>query len=1003
MNRVEPKEKAMASASRTTEDLEADCVLQDSTADGDKESKSSRSFPIVLYVVVLLLAMVVTGFAVWTIMDSRTDDAISVRDAGTDNGQSPLPSLEISTDFPLGLCQGDCDTSDHCAEGLICFQREAGDHVPGCAGGLDDDSRTDYCITMQNPSLTLSSEFPLGLCQGDCDKSSDCAEGLLCFHRNEGEEVPGCDGGTKDVSKNDFCVSEEQVPSLYLEQLGQRILGSPDDNLGSSISLSRDGTVLAVGAVDAGSTGYVNIYELIDGVSWKFTTTLTGDEIGGEFGHAVSLSGDGKFLAVGSPKTSEGTIRKVGKVQVYELLLDNINNKSTLVGNDIVTDNPNLGNFIGFQFGYSVSLSEDGTSVAVGEPISGRVTVYQKEGDQWRKVGATIQLSDGAALSISLSSDGTTVAIADGFYPGATGPVRVFKFDGADWGQNGQELGESTIEGQIASVSMSGDGTIVAVADAGWIRLYCQYPGKPGWESLGEPIQGEGSIEHTSFGMAPTVSLSNNGQVFAVGEYLDEGVGRVRLFHYDEDEEDWKQIGDSIQGTLESQRFGASLAVASEGSGKIKLAVGSPHATHSLGKPGFAIVYKSQLGSAPSSTADPTSSPTISMPVLKKMRSWNGSQGEVAGNAVSMSKDGRVFAYGVSAYGDSEGYVQSFTLNTVTNRWQQLERLIREEDGASFGHSIALSKNGTIMAVGIPNRIDGGAVRIFELDSVTRSWNQMAATLVGFSAGDGFGHSVSLSEDGTVVAIGSPNAYDYTSVFRLRAGQFTLLGSSFRFGEDTYGLEGWSVSLSSSGRVVAVGAPRNEQVADEAGAGRVYELLDGAWQQRGQSLLGEGRHDLCGASISLSGDGNTVAIGSINNDNENGENAGYVRIYQYDASTTMWIRLGKPILGEGEGDRSGVSVSLSDDGRKVAIGANRAGETGQVRLFEYDEDSTYWRQIGAAIAGEATGSGFGASVSLVDVSGRLKLAVGAPDTLQETNLGLAQVRTGETFVFEEIR
>eukprot|EP00980_Cylindrotheca_fusiformis_P027184 scaffold19315_cov39-Cylindrotheca_fusiformis.AAC.1 len=98
--------------------------------------------------------------------------------------------------------------------------------------------------------------------------------------------------------------------------------------------------------------------------------------------------------------------------------------------------------------------------------------------------------------------------------------------------------------------------------------------------------------------------------------------------------------------------------------------------------------------------------------------------------------------------------------------------------------------------------------------------------------------------------------------------------------------------------------------------------------------------------MSLSGDGNTVAIGSINNDSGNGENydAGHVRIYEYNQEDSDWIILGEPIIGE-EKDRSGISVSLTDDGKKVAIGAiYGGGGAGQVRIFEYNEEDTDWHQ-----------------------------------------------------------
>lgn len=56
-----------------------------------------------------------------------------------------------------------------CQEGLRCFQRNGGEEVPGCSCGAEDDSRTDYCIEIEYPTVRESDEFPLGLCQGDCD------------------------------------------------------------------------------------------------------------------------------------------------------------------------------------------------------------------------------------------------------------------------------------------------------------------------------------------------------------------------------------------------------------------------------------------------------------------------------------------------------------------------------------------------------------------------------------------------------------------------------------------------------------------------------------------------------------------------------------------------------------------------------------------------------------------------------------------------------------------
>jgi hypothetical protein len=213
-----------------------------------------------------------------------------------------------------------------------------------------------------------------------------------------------------------------------------------------------------------------------------------------------------------------------------------------------------------------------------------------------------------------------------------------------------------------------------------------------------------------------------------------------------------------------------------------------------------------------------------------------------------------------------------------------------------------------------------------------------------------FGFSVSLSEDGSILAVGAPNGYQgegNTDVYRLENGQWGKMGNSIIGPSYAYGKLGWAVSLSSNGTRLAIGANTDETNGDEAGAGRIYELIDGIWQQLGQKLIGDARHDLFGSSISLSGDGNIVAIGSVNNDNEGGANAGHVRIYTYQPDTN-WTQVGKAIIGKASGDGSGWAVSLSKDGKTIAVSAKLGG---YVRVYEYDDANTYWHELGAAVEG----------------------------------------------------
>ena len=132
--------------------------------------------------------------------------------------------LKWSVNFPLGLCEGDCDTNKDCRDGLKCFQRNGGDDVPGCNGGKDNASGTDFCIRDPDntPPLKWSVTFPLDLCEGDCDTDDDCRDGLKCFQRNGGDEVPGCTGGKDNGSGTDFCVHDYYRRNLQQTRFSDR-------------------------------------------------------------------------------------------------------------------------------------------------------------------------------------------------------------------------------------------------------------------------------------------------------------------------------------------------------------------------------------------------------------------------------------------------------------------------------------------------------------------------------------------------------------------------------------------------------------------------------------------------------------------------------------------------------------------------------------------------------------------------------------------------------------
>ena len=98
----------------------------------------------------------------------------------------------------------------------------------------------------------------------------------------------------------------------------------------------------------------------------------------------------------------------------------------------------------------------------------------------------------------------------------------------------------------------------------------------------------------------------------------------------------------------------------------------------------------------------------------------------------------------------------------------------------------------------------------------------------------------------------------------------------------------------------------------------------------GQDIDGEAIGDFSGISVSLSNCGSRLVIGAALNDGDTGDqidDRGHARVYEWRCS--RWIRLGTDIDGEARDDRSGFSVSLSRDGARLAVGGVRNdGDTG---------------------------------------------------------------------------
>lgn len=298
----------------------------------------------------------------------------------------------------------------------------------------------------------------------------------------------------------------------------------------------------------------------------------------------------------------------------------------------------------------------------------------------------------------------------------------------------------------------------------------------------------------------------------------------------------------------------------------------------------------------------------------------------------------------------------------------------------SYPRAVALNGDGTVLAVGASsndgNGNNAGHVRVFAL--VAGIWTQIGQDIDGMAASEYSGIAVDLNDDGTVVAIGGVFS-NIARVYENVAGSWVQRGSDI-VGENTGDQFGGALSLSANGNTLAVGGMRNDGNGTDSGHVRVFNYTAPNWVQVGNDIDGEAAGDQSGSSISLSANGGTVAIGAIYNTNNGaGSSSGHVRVYTLNFGN--WVQVGNDIDSVAQGDEFGYAVSLSGNGDMLAVGARLfdgagplANARGHVRVFENNLGN--WNQIGADIVGDDDGDEFGRAVAL-NSDGSI-LAVGAP-------------------------
>jgi hypothetical protein len=896
-------------------------------------------------------------------------------------------------------------------------------------------------------------------------------------------------------------------------QLGGDIDGeATGDNSGWSVALSSDGQTLAVGAIrndgNGDNAGHVRVYAW-SGSAWSQQGgDIDGEAAGDQSGYSVALSSDGQTLAVGAFQ-NDGNGSFAGHVRVYAW----DGSAWIQLGDDID------GEAAVDQSGWSVALSSDGQTLAVGAygndgtgSSAGHVRVYAWNGSAWSQLGADIDgeaAGDQSGYSVALSSDGQTLAVGAPYNDGNggnAGHVRVYAWNGLEWIKLGGDIdGEAADDRSGYSVTLSSDGRSLAVgadlnagngADAGQVRVYDLTTATPqisgtanalavsgvAYQAFDDPdtalnpterltvsdsdpadnnrtfsatagggaLPGWLAVDAATGALSGTPTADDVGVLANVVLTVSDGTLSADLpafdltvlldtdedgqpndcdancvasgFAADADDDNDGVVDDNDRYPLVSLTVNAGTAneeTLSDANGN-----GAPDAVGANCDEACIILAGMALDQAPTavdvyaatlvSTASTPQSATVvlegadpeadaltytvvSAPSNGSLSDPNNGNsavttGAIAGQTLTYTPTTDYTGTDTFTYRVNDGVSDSTTTYTATitvfdGVRTQARQIGADIDGEAAGDysgwSVALSSDGQTLAVGAyPNDGNGSAaghVRVYAWNGL--AWAQLGADIDGEAAGDFSGRSVSLSSDGQTVAIGAftndgNNGTDsgHVRVYGWDGSSWTQLGGDID-GEARDNLSGVSVSLSSDGQTVAIGAYINNDNGTYSGHVRVHGFNGSTWNQRGADIDGEAAGDYSGRSVSLSSDGQTVAIGAYKNDG-NGTDSGHVRVYDWDGSS--WTQLGADIDGEAADDYSGLSVSLSSDGRTVGIGAfandgNNGTDSGHVRIYGYDGST--WNQRGADIDGEALGDNSGYSVALS--SDGLTVAIGA--------------------------
>ena len=338
--------------------------------------------------------------------------------------------------------------------------------------------------------------------------------------------------------------------------------------------------------------------------------------------------------------------------------------------------------------------------------------------------------------------------------------------------------------------------------DSGAVYVFGR--GSGGW-ALQAHVKAPDARTGAAFGWA--VSLSANGGALAVGApYADSGRGAAYVFT--RGESGWEEHGRlAATDPQAGDHLGWAVSLSGDGSA---LAAGAPDVAAGAGA--AHVFIRGDGGWSEQSLTAPAPQP--------------GSQ---FGWAISMKADGSALAAGAPGAASGTGAVHCFARSDAGYVPQGILEGSSAEPGGRFGHALSSSADGRSLAVGAPYAGAPGAGLAGAVYLFSRGEEAWALSLrvnaPNAAADDRFGAAVALSADGGALAVGADQ-------------------------ED--------------GAATGVGGDASDDSAADSGAAYLFTRVEAGWYgQAHVKAWNTGAGDAFGYAVSLSGSGDTLAVGAI--------------------------------------------------------------------------------------------------------------------------------------------